>query len=319
MMAIKHQSLRIVFAGTPAFGLPCLDALHASQHQLVGIYTQPDRPAGRGKHPQCSAVKTWGAAHHIPVHQPLNFKDVETQNRLAAIKPDLMIVIAYGLILPASVLAIPQFGCINVHASILPRWRGASPIQQALLHGDTKTGITIMQMNEGMDTGEIFTMITTPITSKDNAQSVHDRLSTLSCAPLLETINNIARCGAQTTPQPSTGITYAPKIKKSDAIIHWQTPSSDIDCMIRAFNPWPIAQTYAQHQPLRIHEAHVVKQQTTSTPGTILSLDKTGLLVATAKDCLKITKLQWPGGKVISVADYQNSARRDLEPGTILK
>lgn len=311
------SSLNIVFAGTPEFGVPCLDALSHSSHQLKAIYTQPDRPAGRGRKLQASAVKEWALAHDIPVYQPLNFKTQEAIDELAALKPDLMIVIAYGLILPRKVLDIPRLGCINVHASLLPRWRGASPIQQAILHGDEQTGVTIMQMELGLDTGPMLTKANCLISATDTAGSLHDKLAALSAPPLLDTVDLLADAQAQAQIQDEKLATYAKKINKEDGCINWQNSAAVIDQQIRAFNPWPIAYTSLNAEPLRIHEASLVTLNENLTPGTVVRLDKKGMLVSTAEGGILIEKIQFPSAKAVSIADWLNSGKTQLHVGLI--
>lgn len=313
------SSLNIVFAGTPEFGLPCLEALSQSPHQLSAIYTQPDRPAGRGRKLQASAVKEWATAHNIAVYQPLNFKDPNTVAELAALKPDLMIVIAYGLLLPPAVLALPRLGCINVHASLLPRWRGASPIQQAVLHGDSHSGVTIMQMDAGMDTGVMLAKVECPITALDTASSLHDKLSRLSAAPLLTTVDSLAQGQVHAEVQDNTLATYARKINKEDARIDWNKEAAVIDRQIRAFNPWPIAYTQLGTEPLKVHQASVVALKTQALPGTIIQLDKQGLLVATGEDAVLIKQIQFPNAKAVSVMDWLNSGKTQLHKGLVLQ
>jgi len=312
------KPLNIIFAGTPAFTLPCLDALAASKHHLQAVYTQPDRPAGRGRALQASAVKTWAETHHVPVYQPLNFKDTQAITDLAALSPDILVVIAYGLILPQAVLDIPRLGCINVHASLLPRWRGASPIQQAILHGDHETGITIMQMDAGMDTGGMLTRISCPILSDDTAERLHDRLAELAAIPLLNTLDLLASGQAQAEPQDNAQATNAPKIKKEDASINWHKPAVVIDRQIRAFNPWPITWTQVEDQILRIHQARVIAHPSTHLPGTIISMDKQGMLVATSENAILVETLQFSGGKAMSVADWLNAGRAQLHADIVL-
>lgn len=320
------NSLNIVFAGTPEFGVPCLEAIKASRHTIKAVYTQPDRPAGRGRTVQESAVKAWAKTYEIPIYQPLNFKDTEAITQLTALAPDILVVIAYGLILPPAVLTLPRLGCINVHASLLPRWRGASPIQQALLHGDTESGITIMQLDKGMDTGDILMQTQCPIHEHDTAQHLHDRLAVLAIAPLLATLNALASGSLNSEKQNDRLATHAPKINKSDAMINWHQPAIGIDRQIRAFHPWPIAYTHVNEQVVRIHQAHVLGQGPTDThnvpqrePGTILSIDKTGILVATTDGCLLIERLQFPGSKVLLVRDWLNANRSELHVGLILQ
>lgn len=311
------MSLKIVFAGTPAFGLPCLDALAQSTHEIQAIYTQPDRPAGRGRKLQASAVKEWALMRNIPVYQPLNFKSPEAIAELAALKPDLLIVIAYGLILPKAVLEIPRLGCVNVHASLLPYWRGASPIQHAILHGDSESGVTIMQMDVGMDTGDMLRKVSCPITNTDTATTLHDKLAAISAQPLLQTIEELANNTAKPEVQDGSLATYAGKINKEDALINWQRSAKEIDCQIRAFNPWPIAYTLLHEEVLRIHQAHVVDMDLNQAPGTVVHLDKKGMLVATAHQGLLVEKIQLPGGKVITVADCLNSSKSPLHVGLV--
>ena len=311
-------ALNIVFAGTPEFGLPCLEALYSSQHHLSAIYTQPDRPAGRGQKIQESAVKLWGLRHHIPIYQPLNFKSPAVIANLQALAPDLMVVIAYGLILPSSVLSLPRLGCINVHASLLPRWRGAAPIQHALLAGDLETGVSIMQMDAGMDTGPYFLQRTCPILPDDTCVQLHHRLSDLAPEPLLAVINALSQGTLQTTPQSTEQITYAPKIHKQDAAILWDQPATILDHHIRAYYPWPIAFTQAGALPIRIHRATCIPHSHHQTPGIILAMSTDGMLVAAKQDAILVHTIQCPGGRPISIADYLNAQRKELAVGIIL-
>ncbi|MCW8417729.1 methionyl-tRNA formyltransferase [Fluoribacter dumoffii] len=313
------SQLNIIFAGTPEFGLPCLDALLHSTHHIQAIYTQPDRPAGRGRKLQASAVKEWAVSHQIPVYQPQNFKNPEAISELAALKPDVMVVIAYGLILPKAVLEIPRLGCINVHASLLPRWRGASPIQSAILHGDKETGVTIMQMDAGMDTGAMLRKVICPISASETAQSLHDKLAQISAEPLLQTLNELAAQTLHPEIQNDELATYAKKINKEDALINWHDAAGEIDCKIRAFNPWPIAYTALHEEILRIHKAQVVSLETKQVPGTVIAIDKKGLVVATGDQGLLIEKIQFPGGKVISIADWLNSSKSTLHTGYVFQ
>lgn len=310
--------LNIIFAGTPAFGLPCLEALLSSKHNVIGVYTQPDRPAGRGRKLQASEVKIFAEKHNLPVYQPLNFKSQEAIDELAALKPDLMLVIAYGLILPQKVLDIPKYGCINVHASILPHWRGASPIQQAILHGDKESGVTIMQMDAGMDTGDILQIETYTIKPEDTAGDLHDALAGLAAKPLLNILDKVETLNHIAIKQDSTQKSLAPKIKKEEAAINWTLPAVNIDRQIRAFNPWPIAYTHFGIDTLRIYKAYPVKNSEPHAPGTVLSLDKLGILVKTSLDALMIEIIQFPGKKPMSVADWLNAHQGQLKVGTLL-
>ena len=298
--------------------IACLEAIAQSQHRLLAIYTQPDRPAGRGHKLQHSPIKEWALAHDLPVYQPLNFKNQATIDELSSLKPDLMIVIAYGLILPRAVLDIPRLGCINVHASLLPRWRGASPIQQAILHRDAESGVTIMQMDAGMDTGAMLKTVSCPIGNQDTAGILHDTLTSLASAPLL-TVLDLLQAGTLTpTPQDNHLATYAPKINKEDAAINWQKTANDIDCQIRAFNPWPIAYTHAKDETIRIHAATVLDIKTSKPPGTILAIDKEGLQIATGQHVLSIQRLQFAGGKAMRVADWLHAHRSQLHIDQVL-
>jgi methionyl-tRNA formyltransferase len=314
------SGLNIVFAGTPEFGLPCLDALLNSEHTIKAIYTQPDRPSGRGRTIQASAVKQWALAHSIPVYQPLNFKDFATREELAALKPDVLVVIAYGLILPKAVLDTPKYGCINVHASLLPRWRGASPIQLAVLHGDAQSGVTIMQMDVGLDTGAMISKAICTITPADTAGSLHDKLAAMSAQPLLHTLDALVHNEAQFELQNNDLATYAGKINKEDARILWQDSALEIDRQIRAFNPWPIAFASINEELLRIHQAKPTDIDCTGKAfGTILSIEKQGMLIATGEKALLIEKIQFPGGKVITLADWLNSGKMQIHAGLILQ
>ncbi|BCA94270.1 methionyl-tRNA formyltransferase [Legionella antarctica] len=313
------SGLNIIFAGTPEFGLPCLDALLQSLHQIKAVYTQPDRPAGRGRKLQVSAVKEWALEHQIPVYQPLNFKTPESISELALLKPDVLLVIAYGLILPRAVLEIPRLGCINVHASLLPRWRGASPIQHAVLHGDCESGVTLMQMDAGMDTGDMLYKAKCPISTSDTAGSLHDRLALISAKPLLATLDALATNQALHEVQNNELATYAGKIDKKDAHINWQDSALRIDRQIRAFNPWPIAYAVIGEDILRIHQGQVIEMECSQAPGTVISIDKKGMLVATGNDGLLVTKIQFPGAKAISVADWLNSGKKQLHTNLVLQ
>ena len=313
------MSLNIVFAGTPSFTLPCLNALAASKHQILALYTQPDRPAGRGRKLQASPVKIWGLEHGYSIYQPLNFKDEATITTLIALKPDVIIVIAYGIILPQNVLNIPRLGCINVHASLLPRLRGAAPIQYAILNGENETGISLMQMDAGMDTGPILATATCQITPTDTSLSLHDKLATLAVTPLLNLLNSLdANAKIVKIKQDETQASYAPKIHKTAAHINWQQPAIKIAQLIRAFNPWPVAYTNANDIILRIYQANVSTQTSTQLPGTIIQLDNTGLWVTTGQGILCIQRIQCPGSNILSIQDWLNSKRTQLYVGLIL-
>lgn len=298
------KKLTLGFAGTPSFGLSALKALSASSHELKAVYTQPDRPAGRGRKLQASPIKAFAIEHHLPVYQPLHFKNDEDIETLKSLELDVLVVIAYGLLLPTRILDIPRYGCINVHASLLPRWRGASPIQQSLLHGDTETGITIMQMDKGMDTGDILTMKSIPIVPQETTETLHDKLAELAVQPLLDTLNAIATEDIIAIPQPSFGITYAPKLTKEEAHIDWKQSAEVIDRQIRAYHPWPIAYSFLENALIRIHAAQKKEVEVNAPPGTIVALHKTALVIATQKGLIEITHLQSPGGKILSAHQW---------------
>lgn len=313
------ESFKIVFAGTPEFGIPCLNALIQENFKIQAIYTQPDRPAGRGRNLQTSAIKDWGVHQNIPIYQPINFKSQESISTLKDLAPDLMIVIAYGLILPKQVLDIPKFGCINVHASILPRWRGASPIQHAILHGDKESGVTIMQMDVGMDTGDYYKIETTHINEHDNAKMLHDNLAKLAIKPLIETVYNFKNNNKMhAIKQDNSLATYAPKITKEDAAINWQQPAINIENQIRAFNPWPLAFTTIDNVRFQILEAKTIKIDANAKPGEVIDISKKGITVNTLKDALLINIIKFSGKNAINIADYMNSHNRLIEIGSIL-
>ncbi len=307
--------LNIGFAGTPEFALPCLEAIHNSAHSLKIIYTQPDRPAGRGRKIQASAVKLWATAHQIPVLQPVNFKAAPTIAELQALQLDVLVVIAYGLILPRAVLSSPQFGCINVHASMLPRWRGASPIQHALLFGDATSGISIMQMDHGMDTGDILLQNEYAIKPDETAASLHDALAQLAPASLMTILNTLPACIDNARAQSNQHATYAAKISKEDALIDWQDSAETIDRKIRAFNPWPVTYTQYDAISVRIHQAHITPTPSTHLPGTLVSITPEGICVATGSSDLCITQYQFAGGKVLTSTQWANNTRSPLHVG----
>jgi methionyl-tRNA formyltransferase len=306
------QPLRVVLAGTPEFAGPCLEAWRASGAQVVGVSTQPDRPAGRGRKLAASPVKQAALAAGIAVEQPLSLKSSTAQARLAEYRPDLMVVVAYGLILPRAVLTIPAHGCWNVHASVLPRWRGAAPIQHAILAGDAETGVALMQMDAGLDTGPVLLERRTPITATDTGGSLHDRLAQLGAEVLGE---GLARVVAGTLPaaraQADTGATYAHKLDKAQAQLDFNRAAIELQRQVRAFDPWPVATALVQGESLRIWAAQALAVDTDAAPGTLLHTSREGIDVACARGVLRITAMQRAGGKRITAADYLN-ARRDL-------
>jgi methionyl-tRNA formyltransferase len=296
---------RIIFAGTPQFAVPSLLALLHSQHQISAVYTQPDRKAGRGLQLQASPVKLIALEQGIPVYQPTTLKSAETQAELQALQPDLMIVVAYGLLLPKPVLETPQWGCINVHASLLPRWRGAAPIQRALLAGDKVTGITLMQMDIGLDTGAMIVQRTCEIQPDDTGQILHDKLANLGAQLLAETLDEIE--SLPVTSQDDRQATYAKKLDKAEAQLDWQKPAVVLERQVRAFNPWPIAQASLLNQTLRIWEAQALPALPTTQPvGSILACQRHGIDIVTAEGIFRLLKIQKAGGKPISVSDFLN-------------
>lgn len=296
--------LSIVFAGTPEFAVPALEALLGGPHRVVAAYTQPDRPAGRGRQVTASPVKACAVAAGIAVEQPLNFKEAPTRERLAAYQPDLMIVVAYGLILPNAVLNIPRLGCVNIHASLLPRWRGAAPIQRAILAGDAETGVDIMRMEAGLDTGPVLLEARTPIAPRETGASLHDRLAQLGAALLPQAVDGLATEKLQARPQAAEGVTYAHKILKDEARIDWHRRAIEIDRQVRAFNPWPIAETQLDGEQLRIWDAEPLSTMSTQAPGAIIAAGADGMDVATGEGVLRLTRVQAPGRKPVSAADF---------------
>ncbi len=312
---MTHHPLRIVFAGTPEFAAVSLEALIGSEHEVIAVYTQPDRPAGRGRKLTASPVKQIAIEAAIPVYQPLTLKADEQQQQLARLDADIMVVAAYGLLLPATILETPRLGCINVHASLLPRWRGAAPIHRALMAGDKETGITIMQMDEGLDTGAMLHKSSCVIGADDTSGLLHDRLAELGATALLEALAKISDGTATAEPQDNSQACYATKLQKAEGQIDWQLPAASLDRKIRGLNPWPVAFSSLHGERVRIWQAHWLEGHSEQRPGTLIAADKDGLQVATGHGILAITRLQLPGGKQLPALDLLN-ARQDLfRPG----
>ena len=306
---MNDAPLKVIFAGTPDFAAEALQALIDSRHEVIAVYTQPDRPAGRGRKLKPGPVKVLAQAHNIEVRQPERLKDAEDQAALAALGADIMVVVAYGLLLPKPVLEAPRLGCINIHASLLPRWRGAAPIQRAILAGDSESGVTIMQMDEGLDTGDMLVIRTTPISDTDTAQTLHDRLAAIGAEAMLETLEQLAAGTAAPEKQDDAAANYAKKLSKAEALVDWTQSAIEIDRLVRAFNPWPVAHTTLDGQSVRIWEARAETGQSEQAPGTLLYCEARGLGVACGDGTLNITRLQLPGGKPVTPADLINARK----------
>ena len=302
--------MRIVFAGTPKFAVKSLSVLNQSEHEVVAVYCQPDRPKGRGNVLTACPVKIFAEENNLLVIQPEDLKDKQSQTRLALLNPDIMVVVAYGQILPKAVLQIPKLGCLNIHASLLPRWRGAAPIERAILEGDKETGISIMKMNEGLDTGDILIEKKCTISNHETAQTLHDTLSNIGANAILETLNMLPTLKAR--PQQNNDATYAEKVTKDEAQIDWHQSAEQISRVIRAFNPRPIAYTNAmakqfKNRVLRIIEAEVVNGQTATSPGEVIEYDKDVCYVATSSGVINLKKVQLSGKKEVSIKDFNNA------------
>ena len=308
--------MRIVFAGTPEFAAEHLKALLDSPYEIVAVYTQPDRPAGRGQKLMPSAVKALAVAHGIPVLQPQTLRNAEAQAELAALQPDLMVVVAYGLILPQAVLDIPRLGCINSHASLLPRWRGAAPIQRAVEAGDTESGVTVMRMEAGLDTGPMLLKVATPISAEDTGDSLHDRLAQMGPPAVVQAIAGLADGSLQGEVQNDALATYAHKLNKDEARLDWCRPAVELERLIRAFNPWPVCHSTLDGESVKVLAANVAAGK--GEPGEILSASKDGLVVACGDQALSLTRLQLPGGKALSFSDLFNSRREKFAAGKVL-
>ncbi len=308
--------MRIVFAGTPEFAAEHLKALLDSPYDIVAVYTQPDRPAGRGQKLMPSPVKQLAEQHGIPVLQPPTLRDADAQAELAALQPDLMVVVAYGLILPQVVLDIPRLGCINSHASLLPRWRGAAPIQRAVEAGDLESGVTVMRMEAGLDTGPMLLKVSTPISATDTGGSLHDRLAEMGPPAVLQAIAGLADGTLQGEVQDDALATYAHKLNKDEARLDWNRPAVELERLIRAFNPWPVCHSTLSGEAVKVLAATLAEGH--GQPGEIIGASKDGLLVACADQALRLTRLQLPGGKALNFSDLFNSRREKFAIGTVL-
>lgn len=312
------KTLRIIFAGTPDFAARHLDALLSSGQKVVGVFTQPDRPAGRGKKLMPSPVKVLAEEHGLPIFQPASLRPQENQQLVADLNADVMVVVAYGLILPKAVLDMPRLGCVNVHGSLLPRWRGAAPIQRSLWAGDAETGVTIMKMDVGLDTGDMLFKLACPITNEDTSATLYDKLADLGPQGLIETLQQLADNTATPEVQDEALVTYAEKLSKEEAQLDWSLSAAQLERCIRAFNPWPMSWMMIDDQPVKVWKASVIDGDTSEEPGTIIEVSKQGIQVATAKGILNLESLQPAGKKAMSAQDLLNSRREWFIPGNRL-
>lgn len=315
------KKLNIIFAGTPDFAATHLQALLNSEHRVIAVYTQPDKPAGRGKKLQASPVKQLAEAHGIPVFQPKSLRTAETQAELATLNADVMVVVAYGLILPQAVLDAPRLGCLNVHGSILPRWRGAAPIQRAIWAGDRESGVTIMQMNAGLDTGDMLHKVYTPISPLETSASLYAKLAELAPPALLEVLDNLKSGKYAPEKQDESLANYAEKLSKDEAKLDWQLSAAQLERNIRAFNPTPVAyvnlNVNGTEERLKVYQAEVLPHQA-KPAGTVLAVEKNGIQIATADGVLNLTQLQPAGKKPMSVQDFLNGRAEWFQVGSVL-
>jgi methionyl-tRNA formyltransferase len=304
------MTLRVAFAGTPGFALPAFHALAGSRHTLVGVLTQPDRPKGRGRQPAASPVKLAARSHGLPVSQPVTLSTEADRADLAAWQPDVLVVVAYGLILPRAALDLPRLGCVNIHASLLPRWRGAAPIQRAILAGDAETGVSIMRMEVGLDTGPVFVERPVTIAPDETGGTLEERLAAEGGPAVLQVLQDLERGVARSTPQREIGVTYAAKIDKAEALIDWRRDAAEIGRKVRAFNPWPIAETRLDGEQLRIYGARVLHEdsdRSAAEPGQIVAVLGDSIVVACGTGCLALTHLQRPGRRPVAARDLINT------------
>ena len=299
--------MKVIFAGTPEFSVPALQSLLDSRHKVVAVYTQPDRPSGRGRRTKESPVKKLALQAAIPVFQPTGLNTADVQSVLHTLQPDLLVVVAYGLILPPGVLRIPRLGCVNLHASLLPRWRGAAPIQRAILAGDTETGVCLMQMEAGLDTGPLLACRRCEIGKTETGSQLHDKLAQLGAGLLADNLDALERGELSPQPQDAAGATYARKLDKTEALVDWSDTAGDIARKVRAFNAWPVAETRYRGRQLRIWEAQSRTGEAGASPGTVISAGRAGIEVACGMGRLLIQKVQLPGARPVSAADFSNA------------
>ena len=313
-----NKSLKIIFAGTPDFAAKHLQALLNSPHQVIGVFTQPDKPAGRGNKLTASPVKQLALQNNLPVYQPISLKDSANQQIIADLNADIMIVVAYGLILPQTVLDMPKYGCLNVHGSLLPRWRGAAPIQRACWAGDTETGITIMQMDVGLDTGDMLYKEKCHIEDDDTSATLYNKLAQIGPDALLKTLKLIIEGKAKPEKQNESQVTYATKLSKQEAKLNWNLTATQLERCIRAFNPWPVSYFEINGELIKVWQANVISETTDKTPGTILRADKSGIQIATQDGVINMTLLQPAGKKPMSAQDFLNSRKAWFIVGNII-
>lgn len=313
-----NKSLKIIFAGTPDFAAKHLQALLNSPHQVIGVFTQSDKPAGRGNKLTASPVKKLALQNNLPVYQPISLKDSANQQIIADLNADIMIVVAYGLILPQTVLDMPKYGCLNVHGSLLPRWRGAAPIQRACWAGDTETGITIMQMDLGLDTGDMLYKEKCHIEDDDTSATLYNKLAQIGPDALLKTLKLIIEGKAKPEKQNESQVTYATKLSKQEAKLDWNLTATQLERCIRAFNPWPVSYFEINGELIKVWQANVISETTDKTPGTILRADKSGIQIATQNGVINMTLLQPAGKKPMSAQDFLNSRKAWFIVGNII-
>lgn len=312
------QPLRIIFAGTPDFAAKHLNALLDTEHEIVAVYTKEDSPSGRGKKLQPSAVKVLALEHELPVVQPKSLRNDDALSELKKFNADLMVVVAYGLILPTAALETPRLGCINVHGSLLPRWRGAAPIQRAIWAGDKQSGVTIMQMDEGLDTGAMLYKASLDIANDETSSTLYERLAELGPQALVEAIDLLAQDKLPAEVQDDNQANYAKKLSKDEAKIDWQDNALHIERCIRSFNPWPVSYFQLEQHTVKVWQASLTDLTSTQAPGTIIQADKNGIVVATSEGAICLEKLQFPGKKAMAISDILNSRKELFAPGNVL-